>query len=99
MLFLNAGIMERVFHFKETSDMDRLGETGPFTSFVITVGFMSLLLPPFGAFIGKWFSIETLGALAINQFILGALVIVMIAFGGGVLSLLYFKVLGLLIAR
>ncbi|MFI5187525.1 MAG: proton-conducting transporter membrane subunit [Chitinophagales bacterium] len=99
MLFLNAGIMERVFHFKETSDMDRLGESGPFTAFVITVGFMSLLLPPFGAFIGKWFSIETLGALAINQKILGAFVIVLIAFGGAVLSLLYFKVLGLLIAR
>lgn len=99
MLFLNAGIMERVFHVKETSDMDRLGETGPFTAFVITVGFMSLLLPPFGAFVGKWFSIETLGALALNQKILGAVVIVLIAFGGAVLSLLYFKVLGLLIAR
>ncbi len=99
MLFLNAGIMERVFHLKETSDMDRLGEAGPFTSFVITVGFMSLLLPPFGAFIGKWFSIETLGALAIDKKILGAIVIVLIAFGGAVLSLLYFKVLGLLIAR
>ncbi|MBK5273171.1 MAG: hydrogenase, partial [Bacteroidia bacterium] len=99
MLFLNAGILERVFHYKQTSDMDRLGETGPFTSLVITIGFMSLLLPPFGAFIGKWFSIETLGALALNQKILGALVIVAIAFGGAVLSLLYFKVLGLLIAR
>ncbi len=99
MLFLNAGIMERVFHFKKASDMDKLAEAGPFTSFVITIGFMSLLLPPFGAFIGKWFSIETLGALAFNQKILGALVIVAIAFGGAVLSLLYFKVLGLLIAR
>jgi ech hydrogenase subunit A len=99
MLFLNAGILERVFHFKETSDMDRLAEAGPFTSFVIAVGFMSLLLPPFGAFIGKWVSIETLGTFAINQKILGALVIVLIAFGGAVLSLLYFKVLGLLIAR
>jgi len=99
MLFLNAGIMERVFHFKETSDMDKLAETGPFTSFVITIGFMSLLLPPFGAFIGKWFSIETLGSLAINQKLLGALVIVAIACGGAILSLLYFKVLGLLIAR
>jgi ech hydrogenase subunit A len=99
MLFLNAGVLERVFHFKEASDMDRLGETGPFTSMVISVGFMSLLLPPFGAFIGKWFSIEALGALAINQKIVGALVIVAIACGGAVLSLLYFKVLGLLIAR
>lgn len=99
MLFLNAGVLERVFHLKETSDMDRLGETGPFTAFVLTVGFMSLLLPPFGAFIGKWFSIETLGALAIDQKVLGAVMIVLIAFGGAVLSLLYFKVLGLLIAR
>jgi ech hydrogenase subunit A len=99
MLFLNAGILERQFHFKQVSDMDRLAETGPFTSLVLTIGLMSLLLPPFGAFIGKWFSIETLGTLAMNQKILGALVIVAIACGGAVLSLLYFKVLGLLIAR
>jgi len=99
MLFLNAGIIERVFHLKQTSDMDKLAESGPFTSLVFTVGFMSLLLPPFGAFIGKWFSIETIGALAMNQKILGAVVIVLIAFGGAVFSLLYFKVLGLLIVR
>jgi len=98
MLFLNAGVLERVFHFKQTSDMDRLAESGPFTSLVLTFGFMSLLLPPFGAFIGKWFSIETIGAVS-NERIIGALVIVMIALGGAVFSLLYFKVLGLLIAR
>lgn len=99
MLFLNAGILERVFHFKQASDMDRLAESGPFTSLVVAIGFMSLLLPPFGAFIGKWFSIETLGTLALTQKALGAIVIVLIAFGGAVLSLLYFKVLGLIIAR
>ena len=99
MLFLNAGILEREYHLKEVSDMDRLAETSPFTSLVITVGLMSLLLPPFGAFIGKWFSIETLGALATQQKILGALVIIAIASGGSVLSLLYFKVLGMLISR
>jgi len=99
MLFLNAGVLERVFHFKQASDMDRLAETGPFTSLVITIGFMSLLLPPFGAFIGKWFSIETMGTLALHQKLLGVLVIVAIACGGALLSLLYFKVLGLLIAR
>lgn len=67
MLFLNAGILERVFHLKQSSDMDRLGETGPFTSLVITIGFMSLLLPPFGAFIGKWLSIETLGGFTTDK--------------------------------
>jgi len=79
--------------------MDKLAETGPFTSLVITIGFMSLLLPPFGAFIGKWFSIETMGTLALHQKLLGALVVTSIACGGALLSLLYFKVLGLLIAR
>lgn len=99
MLFLNAGILEKVFHLKQSSDMDRLGETGPFTALVITIGFMSLLLPPFGAFIGKWMSIESLGALATDKKILGALVMVAVAGGGAVLSLLYFKVMGVLIAR
>jgi ech hydrogenase subunit A len=99
MLFLNAGVLERVFHYKNASDMDKLGETGSFTSLVILIGFMSLLLPPFGAFIGKWFTIEALGAFAKNQPILGAMVIAAIAIGGALLSLLYFKVLGLLIAR
>jgi len=79
--------------------MDRLGETGPFTSLVITIGFMSLLIPPFGAFIGKWLSIETLGSFAENKNIFAALIIVAVACGGAVLSLLYFKVLGILISR
>ena len=98
MLFLNAGILERVFHLKNSSDMDRIGDAGPFTSFIVIIGFMSLLLPPFGAFVGKWFSIETLGSFALHQKLLGALVIVAIACGGAILSLLYFKVLGILIA-
>jgi ech hydrogenase subunit A len=78
MLFLNAGVLERVFHYKQASEMDKLGEIGPFTALVVAIGFMSLLLPPFGAFIGK---------------------LVAIALGGAVLTLLYFKVMGLLIAR
>lgn len=99
MLFLNAGIMERVFHFKQASDMDRLGDIGPFSALLVAIGFMSLLLPPFGAFVGKWFSIEALGTSLGDQKIIGALVIVAIATGGAVMSLLYFKVMGLLITR
>jgi ech hydrogenase subunit A len=99
MLFLNAGILERVFHLKESSDMEKLGETGPFTALVVAIGFMSLLLPPFGAFIGKWFSIETLGSSLTENRIVFAFVLLAIATGGAVLSLLYFKVVGLLIAR
>jgi ech hydrogenase subunit A len=99
MLFLNAGILERVFHMKESSDMEKLGEVGPFTALVVALGFMSLLLPPFGAFIGKWFSIETLGSGLAYHRLVYALVLLAIACGGALLSLLYFKVLGLLITR
>lgn len=99
MLFLNAGVLERVFHLKQSSDMDKLGESGPFTALVMAIGFISLLLPPFGAFLGKWLSIETLGVLATEKKLLGALVLVAVAGGGAVLSLLYFKVMGLLISR
>ncbi len=99
MLFLNAGILEKVFHIKQTSDMDRLGETGPFTSLAITIGFMSLLIPPFGAFIGKWLSIETLGSFAGNKNIFAVFVIIAVACGGAVLAFLYFKVLGIMISR
>jgi len=97
MLFLNAGVLEKVFHVKETSSMDRLGEAAPFTTMVMAFGFMSLLLPPFGAFIGKWLSIETLGDFANHIRLLGALALVAVACGGAVLTLLYFKVIGVMI--
>ncbi len=104
LLFLNAGVMEQVFHVKQTSEMSRLGEMGPYTTLVVAVGFMSLLLPPFGAFIGKWFSIETLGFVGAGLTtaglkLAGALILVAIAGGSAVLSLLYFKVLGAMISR
>ncbi len=99
LLFLNAGVLEHVFHMKQTSDMSKLGEAGPFTALVVAVGFMSLLLPPFGAFVGKWFSIETIGTVASGFKIVAPLVLVCIATGGAVLSLLYFKVLGAMISR
>ena len=99
MLFLNAGIIEHVYHYKETSQMDRLGELGPFTALAVAIGFMSLLLPPFGGFIGKWFTIESIGSALPALKLTGAFIISAIAIGGAVMALLYFKVTGVLFAR
>ena len=99
MLFLNAGVLEKKFHLKSALDMDRLAESGPFTAFIVCIGFISLMLPPFGAFIGKWFSIEILGSTIKETRGVTALVMLAIACGGAILSLLYFKVMGLLISR
>ncbi|HMO33001.1 MAG TPA: proton-conducting transporter membrane subunit [Lacibacter sp.] len=99
LLFLNAGVLEKVFHLKDTHDMDHLGETGPRTALITIIGFVSLLLPPFGAFLGKWLTVESLGYLAAEHRIHMALLLVAIALGGGVLTLLYFKVMGVLLLR
>ncbi len=104
MLFLNAGVMEQAFHVKETSTMDKMGEFGPFTTLIVAVGFMSLLLPPFGAFVGKWFTIESLGAMgdaavSPGSKLIWALLIILVAIGSAVASLLYLKVLGGMISR
>lgn len=99
LLFLNAGVLERVFHLKQTSDMDSLAEAGPATALLMALGFMSLLLPPFGGFLGKWISIESLTAASAGEKWLGVLLMAAIATGGAVLSLLYFKVMGVMISR
>lgn len=99
LLFLNAGVMEQLFHVKQTTEMDRLAETGPFTSLMVLTGFLSLLLPPFGVFTGKWLSMETLGNASAMQQVPAVLALVSLALGGAVLCLLYFKVMGLFIAR
>lgn len=99
LLFLNAGVLEKVFHLKDTNDMDHLGETGPRTALITIIGFVSLLLPPFGAFLGKWLTVESLGHLAAQHRLHMALLLVAVALGGGVLTLLYFKVMGVLLLR
>lgn len=99
LLFLNAGVMEQLFHVKQTTEMDRIAETGPFTSLMVLTGFLSLLLPPFGVFTGKWLSMETLGTASAMQQVPAVLALVSLAAGGAVLCLLYFKVMGLFIAR
>lgn len=99
MLFLNAGVIEHVYHYKNTSQMDKLGDLGPYTTMVISIGFMSLLLPPFGAFIGKWFSIETIGSTLPSLKITAPFIISFIVIGGAIMALLYFKVTGVMFNR
>jgi hypothetical protein len=74
--FLDAGIMEKVFHVKQNSPIWTGWEREDhLPRLLLQLDLCRSLLPPFGAFIGKWFSIETLGALAVNERILGAVVI------------------------
>jgi ech hydrogenase subunit A len=98
LLFLQAGILEKVYHLKYLQDIDYLTSKSPLIVFFILVGFGSLTLPPFGVFIGKFASIELLANLGReNIFYLFSLVLILI--GSVFLTLLYFKVVTKLLPK
>ncbi len=94
LLFLEAGIMEKVFHVKYIEEMKRLIEKAPITVFFIALGFMSMTIVPYGIFIAKWVTLEE----ASNFISHGAYIasIILITIGGVILTLLYFKVIGVI---
>ncbi|HIQ51233.1 MAG TPA: hydrogenase, partial [Nautiliaceae bacterium] len=57
-LFVEAGVLEKVFNVKYIKDMRRLIEKAPLTLMFIFFGFLNMTFVPFGTFIGKWIMIE-----------------------------------------
>ena len=98
LLFLQAGILEKSFHLKYVKDIDGLINHSPLVVFFIVVGFASLTLPPFGAFIAKFMAIESIADM-ITTNPLYSLSIIFIALGSVFLTLLYFKVVTKLFAK
>ena len=58
LLFLCVGRIEQQIGSRDIEDMDGLMFKMPFTSLVILLGMMSMLLPPFGMLLSKWLAIE-----------------------------------------
>ncbi len=98
LLFLQAGILEKSFHLKYVDDIDGLINHSPLVTFFIIIGFASLTLPPFGAFIAKFMAIESIADM-IKTDPLYVIAIIFIALGSVFLTLLYFKVLTKLFAK
>ncbi|MDO8453793.1 MAG: proton-conducting transporter membrane subunit [Sulfurimonas sp.] len=98
LLFLQAGILEKSFHLKYVKDIDGLINQSPLVAFFIIVGFASLTLPPFGAFIGKFMAIESIATEIIKN-PLYVFALIFLALGSAFLTLLYFKVVTKLFAK
>ncbi|MBN2823944.1 MAG: pesticidal protein Cry5Ba [Campylobacterales bacterium] len=97
LLFLQAGVLEKLYHAKYISDINSLVDVAPKTIFFILVGFASLTLPPFGAFIGKFMAFEAISeAILLNPLYLFVLIFLIV--GGIALTILYFKVASKLLA-
>ncbi len=58
LLFLCVGRIEQRIGSRDIEDMDGILFKMPFTSCVILLGMMSMLLPPFGMLLSKWLAIE-----------------------------------------
>ena len=98
LLFLQAGVLEKTFHLKYINDVNGLVNHSPLVAFFIIIGFASLTLPPFGAFVAKFMAIESIA----NELVknpLYAFVLVFLALGSVFLTLLYFKALTKIFAK
>ncbi|EDZ61589.1 Ni/Fe hydrogenase, type 4, subunit D [Sulfurimonas gotlandica GD1] len=98
LLFFQAGILEKVNHLKYVKEINGLVNHSPILVFFIIIGFASLTLPPFGAFIAKFMAIESI-ATEITRNPLYVLALIFIALGSVFLTLLYFKVVTKLFAK
>ena len=91
LLFLQAGILEKQYHLKYLQDINDLTSKSKLVVFFILIGFASLTLPPFGAFISKFTMIELMvSQIEQNILYLGSLIFILM--GSVFLTLLYFKV-------
>ncbi len=95
MLFMCAGILEKRHHVKSIEGIEGLIGQAPILTSLITLGFLSIALPPFGVFFAKWLAYEGATSLA---GVFTALLILFIAVGSVALTLLYFKTVGRFVA-
>lgn len=98
LLFMQAGIYERKFGAKVMDKLQGLAERSPKLAFMTLVGFASITLPPFGAFLAKWYAREIVAdihyAHMFTVYMLAAITV-----GSALLTVLYFRVGGILLPK
>ncbi len=98
ILFMCAGIFEKKYHAKTLTQIQELLYEAPFLVIVTTIGFLSITIPPMGAFLGKMFAIEALSHIgAFGVVTLSSTML--IVFGSVALSVLYFRVIGSMVQK
>ncbi|MDQ1339712.1 MAG: ech hydrogenase subunit, partial [Campylobacterota bacterium] len=98
LLFLTAGVLEKNLQIKKISQMGGLINAARLSVFFIVIGFISLVLPPFGAFMGKVFAIESVTKeLGLNIWFI--LPLLALTIGSVVMTLLYFKITSSILSK
>ncbi|DAB38055.1 MAG: hypothetical protein A2552_03920 [Sulfuricurvum sp. RIFOXYD2_FULL_44_160] len=97
LLFLSAGVLERLHHAKDIEDMKGMVTRSPKTVGFILFGFVSLTLPPFGLFMGKLFAITSIASL-LKEHPSNLIILLSLIVGSALMVLLYFKVASALLS-
>ncbi len=97
LLFLEAGVMEKLYKAKTIYDMKHLINKAPVTVFFILVGFLSMTMVPFAMFVAKWLLISEMAQLLSKASYI--ITVGILALGGAILTVLYLKILGIAINR
>lgn len=97
LLFLSAGVLERLHHAKDIEDMKGMVTRSPKTVGFILFGFVSLTLPPFGLFMGKLFAISSIASL-LKEHPSNLIILLSLIVGSALMVLLYFKVASALLS-
>lgn len=97
LLFLSAGVLERLHHAKDIEDMKGMVTRSPKTVGFILFGFVSLTLPPFGLFMGKLFAISSIASL-LKDHPSNLIILLSLIVGSALMVLLYFKVASALLS-
>ncbi|MFZ2959829.1 MAG: proton-conducting transporter membrane subunit [Candidatus Ozemobacteraceae bacterium] len=58
MLFISMGTVEQEIGSRDIEDMAGLMHKMPFTTIVMILGMVSMMVPPFGVLFGKWMAME-----------------------------------------
>lgn len=97
LLFLSAGVLERLHHAKDIEDMKGMVTRSPKTVGFILFGFVSLTLPPFGLFMAKLFAISSIASL-LKEHPFNLIILLSLIIGSALMVLLYFKVASALLS-
>jgi ech hydrogenase subunit A len=98
MLFLQAGMLEKRHGIKYLSQIKSLSNIEPFFVFTMIVAFISLVVPPFGVFSGKFLAIVSISGF-LHQSLWVLPVLFFAVTGSVVLTLLYFRIISNIYAK
>ncbi|MEM3445519.1 MAG: proton-conducting transporter membrane subunit [Thermoplasmata archaeon] len=89
LLFLGVGVVQHETHSKEIENMDGLIVRKPFITTVLLMGILTMIIPPFGMFLGKYFAVQASLAIPLIAFF--------IAVGSAATVVYYLKWIGRMI--